>query len=287
MITQILKSRLVQFILVGALSVGVWNHFHPQINTTKILKDIQTVTVEKPVLVSRDVNKIITDPNQKVLINKLLKQNDALNLQVIQLINATATNESHGGTDSGGIVTIPPTTLTPNETPQPYTFSYKDYQLTANYNEPNFTYDLKQDFIIQSSTGKAKDGSKLSILKLYQVTPSGNVDIPVKATVIFADEQASRWMVSPRIQGGLGVNQDGKAGIIAVQWLKRGRSKSAEDTSFSVLTPEVSIGSTTTIGILPVSFNIGTLPHQPFTNLWISPSIDINKKVGVVLSATF
>jgi hypothetical protein len=46
-------------------------------------------------------------------------------------------------------------------------------------------------------------------------------------------------------------------------------------------------------GLLPFSFNLGRIPHQPLTNLWVSPYLGVDvfgrslSRVGVVFSATF
>ena len=58
-------------------------------------------------------------------------------------------------------------------------------------------------------------------------------------------------------------------------------------TAFAFATPAVVVGKTVRdIGVLPVSVNLGNLPRQPFTNLWVSPFVS-KTRVGVTLTATF
>ena len=291
MIKRIFKSKITQFILVEAVSIGlgmwVWSYFHPSTHTI-VQGPSTTVTIEKPVLSTVEVEKIITDPAQQSLIRQLFKANSDLKLDIIDLHSTIASLNSSGGTDHGGIIVIPEP-----DGPKPigFRFKYTDFQMEATFAslpEPKFDYQLNQKFSVVSTTGRAKDGSKIGTVRLYQQTPAGNIEIPSTSTSIYADERTNRWLVSPRIQGGVGLSQSADMfGAVGFQWLKRGKSTAAEDTSFAILSPTFTFGPSYEVGILPISWNIGTVRHQPFTNLWLSPSISTDKRVGIVLSATF
>ena len=289
MIVQVLNNRLAQLLIVLLVGLGsgaaLLNHFSPRVVTYPTIENVKTVVVEKPVLTERTVTKIITDPKERVLIEQLIKENEALNLQVLELTTTIAHLRSRGGTEKDGVITPEPEV--PGEEAK---FTYKDYQLEATYNSRLFDYTLNQKFIIQTSTARSKDGVLSSRVNLFQDTPEGLINVPTKTTAIFADERVSRFRVSPRVQAGVSINEKNeKSGVVALQWLKRGKSTAPEDIRFSLASPVFMVtgDKTWSAGILPISFNLGSLPKQPFTNLWISPSVDIHKKLGVSITATF
>lgn len=296
-IGSIIKSRAAQFGVVALLSLGVGAYLHhrftPPKTITTIVHDTKQVQVEVPVLTTKIVDRIVTDPNQQALINKLIKENDALKLRVTQISTTTATNTSMGGTDQrlpGTIIPTPSSTSTGGKVGSS-SYTFKDYQLNATYtgNGKEFNYLLSQNLIITSSTGFNKEGNKVGLVELNQVTPKGLVKIPTDTTYVFADERAARWFVSPRIQGGLGIDQDKtKSGFIGLQLLKKGTSKDPKDISFAVGTVGILLrAGVVEPVVLPFSYNVGHLPKQPFSNLWLGASIDRNKKIGLTLTTTF
>ena len=276
-------GRAIAFALLGLVG-GVYLHarFSAPKVVERVIENTRVVTVEVPVLSEKIVTKYLTDPKDKAIIIGLLAKNKELGVEVASLSQTIAELKQSGGTDSGGIVTPP--------TPENPQYTYKDFQLLAVYRGEDFVYDLYQTFEVLSTTGRAKDGSKVGLTNLYQIGQDGErIPIPAKTTVIFADEAATRWFISGRIQAGFGVSvlpAIDKGGVVAFQWLKRGKSRAAEDVTFAVLSPVLFLGEKLDIGVLPVSWNLGSLPRQPFTNVWVSPLIT-RTRAGLVLSATF
>lgn len=285
---DILKSKVGQLTLSLLLGMGVgaglYRHFdNPVVIThTEQIHDTKEVTVNVPVLTEKVVTKIITDPKQQELANRVLSENRDLQARVTQLTSTVATNNSSGG----GVVTVEPTDP---HTPTELKGSFKDYQLEASFTQTVFSYRLNQTFRIVTTFGKSEDGSPISIIKLFQDTPEGAKVVPAQSVAIQGTENPVRFRVSPRIQAGLGIDQAGtKGGIVALQWLKRGSSTAAEDTIMAFLSPAVFISdSKPELTILPVSFNLGRIPRQPFTNIWLSPTVSLSKKLGVAITATF
>lgn len=293
-VLKIFKSHLGQLVLVGTLGLGIGAWAHTRLSsppsTTQIVHDTKQVIVEVPVLTTKVVDRIVTDPKQQVLINNLLKVNEGLKVQVASVSSSVSTATSTGGTTAsdGGTITPLPST----QTSMPNLFEFKDWQLDAKFgsNGVYFDYVLNQTFRVVSTTGRDANGQPVGLVDVYQTgSPKGDVKVPTTTTVVFADGSVPRWLISPRIQAGLGVNQDGvKGGVVALQWLKHGKSKAAEDVRWAVGSPALFVGGgTSQAGVLPISFNFGTIPKVPLTNLWVSPFLDTQKRVGVVLTATF
>lgn len=290
---NLIRSKAVRTGVYLAVAVTAGGYLHSRFAeptvVVRVIENTKIVTVKVPVLSEKIVTKYLTDPKDKKVIHELLAQNDRLKLDVLGLTQTIAELKQKGGTGDGGIVTPP----TPDG-PQVYT--YHDFQLDARYMGTLFNYDLHQTFEVLSTTGRAKDGSKVALTNVFQIGKDGErVPIPAKSTAIFADESVSRWRVSPRIQAGVGVDATRKVGgVVAFQWLKKGRGTSAEDLKWAVGTVGLFIHGSGKAGdtrvvepvLLPASFNLGSLPHQPFTNLWVSPFLS-RTRAGVALTATF
>lgn len=111
---------------------------------------------------------------------------------------------------------------------------------------------------------------------------------PVSARV------ANRFIVGLSIQGGVAATLDHATGfVVGAQWLKRGTTDDPRHLRWAFLTP-VFFGAPNVheVGLLPFSWNLATaIPHQPLTNLWVSPYVGGNprhpSRVGVTLTATF
>lgn len=269
----------------------------PKPIVTNPLPNTTVVTTQGPVT-TKLVTQFITDPAQAKLMNDLLAENARLKLTVGTLTSTVAKLESKGGLNvNGGTITqLPSTTMALPGVSAPQTvdnYSFKDFQLNANYTSDGkgFNYTVSQDLRVVTTTGKDKNGAKLSIVKVFQTTPQGPVEVSSVTTEIQTTDNPTKWWISPRIQGGLklGVGSgETKAGVVAFQWLKRGTSRSAEDTTFSLLSPGVTFGPDgAKLTLLPVSVNLGRIPHQPLTNLWVSPTLDLNKTLGIAFTATF
>jgi hypothetical protein len=289
-------AQLALLFLVGFL-MGIMLHgcsTSPAKVVTKVIHDTQQVAVEKPVLTEKVVTKLIQDPHQQEVVRALMNQNKELGIQVNVLHTTVASLKSEGG----GIPTVvPPTTpsvppvieVLPQVCPDPLK-EFKDWQLDARYTNTRFDYTLDQKFRVVSSSGRDKQGQQVGFTEVYQVEPQGqSIKVPAATTVIFADESVARWLVSPRIQAGLGVGQDKvKSGVVALQWLKHGKSKAAEDVRWAIGSPSLILSNgKTSPGVLTFSFNAGTIKHSPFTNVWFSHYLDTHKKMGIAVTATF
>lgn len=285
--TRIGQSPIALVVVGVVMGIGTFRYLYPSITTTNIIKDVQTVVVEKPILTERIVDRIIKDPKDQELVRQLLNENKKLKADVIALTVTVATLTTTGGTDKDGVIakTEDPSKTVSTETQGSY--EYKDFQLQATYSPTTFHYDLFQEFRVVTSTGRDNEGNKVGLVKLFQVTPTGLVPVPSTTTAIFADEAVARWRVSPRFQAGIAKLNTEAGGVVAFQWLKHGKSTAAEDIAFAVGSPALFIGNgKVDIGLLPISFNTGRIKHNPLTNLWVSPMLT-RTRVGAVVSATF
>jgi hypothetical protein len=299
---NIIKSKGGQLVLVGLLGLGIGAYIHhkvaPPTTTTQTIHDTKEVRVEVPVLTEKIVDRIIADPNQQKAIAQLLKENNDLKLKLTQVSSTVATNQSSGQVGPGandGKITPPSTgnqgglgTVVPSGSNEA-SYNFKDFQLNATYNATTFKYDLSQTFIIESTVGRDSEGANVGITRLWQQSPNGLISIPAQTTVIQAAPNPTRWFVSPRIQGGLSFDQNKtRSGFIGLQLIKRGSSKDPKDLRLSVGT----IGARVESGsiqpaIIPININVGSFKWVPLSNLWVGPSIDWNKKLGLTISATF
>ena len=256
---------------------------------------VTTIKVPVPVLTPSVVKEYVK-VEDRAAVNQLLAENRQLKVQIEQLSITTAA----GTSTSTGTATVTP--ITPATTVVPVDLAFKDWRLDFRSHDSQVTYTLSQSFSIVNTIGKNNKGVETNLVRLYEVGP-GNVRtlIPtVETTTIAADVTANRWYLKPTIQAGLGVTQglqgatQQTVGVLAVPFFKRGRTHATEDTRYAILTPALSFrDGPPTFGILPVSFNVGTIPKTPLTNLWVSPFISITNgvtfgtKFGATLTATF
>lgn len=285
-VLYLLKSRLVRtgvyVTLAGVIGAGIYAHYNGPTIIERTVEHTKTVVVEVPVLKTKIVTKLFPDPQDKATIAALFAENQRLKLDVTGLTQIIAELKTGGG--GSGTTETGPEGVT--------AFKFHDFRLdlaiTGLQETPTLNYDLHQKFKIFTTTGRDKQARPMVLVSVNEVTPNGLVPLTTETTAVFADQTTNHWLVSGRIQAGFGVLFPGvdKGGVIAFQWLKRGRSTSAEDVGFAVLSPVVFVGKTIDYGILPVSFNLGKLPRQPFRDLWVSPFLS-RTKVGVILTATF
>lgn len=293
----LLKSKIGHYVLIGIVALGIGGYLRgrlsPPTTHTVTVHDVQTVTVDVPVLTEKIIDRIVTDPKQVKAISALLKENNELKIKVGQVVSTSATNNVTGGTGEGG--TITPGDVQVHEpgsggtTPNVASWAFEDYQLTAKFSSTAFSYDLNQKFILETSTGKDPSGQVTTLVKLYQDSPTGLRLLPAQSISVNSNPDIPRWMISPRVQGGLSIDQTkSKGGFVGVQWLKHGTSRDPKDLRWSVGTIGVVVGDGVLRPVvLPVSFNIGSLPYQPFSNLWLSVGVDKSGKAMLVLSASF
>jgi hypothetical protein len=282
-------GKIAALVLVCVVAGGVvYEQCAPPTQTVRTIDNTKIVTVDRPVLTEKIVTKVITDPKDKLLVRSLLSENERLKLDVTGLTQTLAQLHSTGGVkESGGVITIIPNTTQVGDP----VYEFKDFQLDAKYASSGkiFDYTLDQQFEVLSTTGRGKDGGKVGIANVFQVKPDGTrIPVPSKTVDVYADEATSRWLVSGRIQAGLGVTTARETGgVVAFQWLKHGKSPAAEDVKLSVASPALFLTKTThDVGVLPLSINLGSLPHQPFSNLWVSPFVSRTRIAGVI-TATF
>lgn len=292
-------------VLLALLSFIAYKHFThvPAIVTTQVTPTVTATTVDAPVLTEKSVDRIISDPKDKAAIAALLKENAKLKRDVTQLTQSVATVVSHGGTGtdaSAGTLTVDAPVGAPQSPPVTH---FKDFRLDFRSDGTTASYDLTQKFEIFTSTARAKDGGLASLVKLYEIGAKGEL-LPVPGVVttgIFADQTSPHWFTHLNVQAGVVLAQDTGSrttgGMVGLQWLKRGRTKAPEDLKWAALTPVISIGQNTgsnsnaEFGLLPLSLNLGSIPHQPFTNLWVSPYVGTKglsiSRLGLSISATF
>lgn len=277
-------------LIVAVLGSGVWlgHHFTKPETVTSIVHDTKQVEVKVPVLTEKVMDRIVTDPKQQVLINQLVKENRELKLRPTTITTTTVASAESGGTggsDASKITNIPNT-----ENGKTKSFQFKDFQLTAQYlsDGSKFEYKLDQKFNIVTSTAKDKDGKSVSLVNVFQTTPSGPKKLQAETTAISVTNDQAKWFVSPRIQAGFAMDTTkAKSGIGSFQWLKHGKSGDPKDIKVAVLSPGVVVGEVVKPALLPISINLGAIPKQPFSNLWVSPWIDTTKRIGFSVTATF
>lgn len=263
-------------VLAGWVALHFWRA--PAVTTVQTNEHTVTKYVDVPVLNEKTITKILPDPKDKQTISALLAENNALKLRITSLTNTVATLDSRG---SGIIVAEKPSD-------SPVNYHFKDWRLDFTTDLKTANYALSQKFVVLTSTGKDADGKPTTLVSVYEEGPNGErTAVPAQTTAIFANESSAHWFTKLNVQAGLGVT-DTKGGVFGVQWLKRGTSNAPGDIRWAAATPVWFVSNGTgEPGLLPVSFNLGTLPHQPFTNLWLSPYVNLKSKFGVVLSATF
>jgi hypothetical protein len=282
---------LAGVVLSVFIGMMVYRHFQPTYTETVIAPGINTtVTVDRPVLTESIVTKVLSDPKDKAAIAALMAENAKLKQEVTSLTQ-TLTELKQSG--SGPIVKVEPPTDNPTG---PASYQFKDWHLKFDTDLKTAQYDLFQKFEVLTTTAKNKDGVQSSQTALYELGANGEriAATNTKITGIFTDATSPHWIFnSLNIQGGLAVTRDntGKSangGLVAIQWVKHGRTKATEDVTFAVASPAFFFGTgIQDIGILPVSLNLGRIPHQPLVNLWVSPFVSKSQRLGIVFSATF
>lgn len=253
--------------------------------------EVKTIYVDKPVITEKIVKQLFTDPAVQKALDAQLAHVKELNAQVVSLTATIAELKSHGGTDDGGSVHV-----TPPDGGTPLTLTYHDWHLDFNFDGTKVNYDLNQKFRVLTTTGRHANGEKFTLVTLAEVKPDGSL-VPatkVETTGVFIDETKPHWHVSPTLQAGVLFSPDSRGGIVGLQWLKRGRTSAAEDSSFSVLTPTFFFTqSIRELGLLPVSANVGAVKYVPFKDVWVSPYLGVDaqqrtlSRFGLALTASF
>ena len=283
--------------IAGLLLVGVMGFAVMKARTppaiTYIKGDDNTITkiVEVPTITEKTVMKYIPVEDRKA-VEALIAANKFLDTKIEQLTRALALSQSTG---SG------PVTVTVGEStglsPAPTLTTFKDWRLNFQSNGSTANYTLTQKFSILNSVGRNRQNVPVAVTRLFEVGPNGErVPIPITETISVALQQdQSHWYMSPSLQLGMAAVIDGEATqqgyVVAVQWWKRGKIEAAESTRWAILTPVV-LFPDTTVGLLPVSLNLGTVLRSPLRDVWVSPFIGQNlktssRRLGVAFTATF
>ena len=270
---------------------------HPAPNVTTIQVPVETLTPK--------VVEAYVAPANVAFTNALLAENKKLKVEVKELSASLATSTSQGAGVATLTATIPTDSTTVAGVPEPaaYRLAFTDFRLDFLAEGAQVKYTLSQKFLILNTTGRNNKNIPTNLIRLYEIGPGETRTlIPVtETTTIVAAATPSRWYIKLGVQGGMGQVLDNTSDtssltmFFAVPWLKRGSNHSTEKTRWAILTPVLAHSDAeNSIGLLPVSLNLGTIKSgkQPFTNLWISPYIGTVTgasldRVGALLSVTF
>lgn len=294
---------LAALLIAVAVLVFVRSHRPPVITTQQVAPHTTASEVGAVTLTPNTVEKIVSDPKDKAVIAELLAQlaNAKTNATAVVVTSAAETAKGSGRLVVSGPppeVAVPgATTPTTATAPTPIAVHYMDWRLTfdGDLTTGEAHYALAQTFETVVAMGRQADGKGVAVAQLYELDAQGQrVPVPTTQTVgVFADETVPHWMRALAIQGGGGATRAsdggfGKDAVVVLQWLKHGRTADASGVTYAVLSPALVIGpGVTDIGVLPVSVNLGRLPHQPFSNLWLSPFVAKSQRLGLFVTATF
>ena len=292
-------SRISVSIGVLVLAFLLGRHMRP--DPVVIEKPVEHVTtVEVPKVTEKIVTQYVPVAD-KAQAAALLKENEQLRLQVQQLSVSLAAAQS---TTSGpAVVEVPPCPVVSTTPPSPVRVSYSDYRLSFQSVDNTATYTLSQKFSIVNSVGKTTTGTPTNLVRLYEIGPGETRTlIPTTETTTIASMPQAHLYAHGTLAAGvllLPVSTTPgttirTGGAVALTWLKHGASYAPEDTRYAFLSPAFVFTSTEKlVGVLPISMNLGTLPRQPFTNLWISPFLGVSptaiklSRFAIVFSAGF
>jgi len=309
--TLSIREQLYGFVaaLVLGIILGVFVRPSPSgsdLNVTLSHPAPNVATLQVPVpVVTEKVVKEYVRVEDRTAVAALLEENRKLKVQVQQLSTSIAEYQSAGtGT---AVITLPTTTLDTSTPPPPVHTEFKDWRLSFTLNGTNANYTLTQKFAIINTVGKNKKNVPTQLIRLYEVGPNETRTLipTVETTTVAATENLPHTYVHMTIQAGAGAlfaassapttAQRTTAGIGVVSWLKRGRSIATEETRWSYAAPAIAFTNTdVSVGVSPIAFNIGSLPKQPLTNIWMTPFIgttttDYRKitRIGIFATATF
>lgn len=292
-----MTTRTKQEIAAGCLVVigfcaGYLTANHPvALTITRPLPNVTTIEVPVAVITEKVVKQVIEDPRTRQQVNELLAQNAQLQAKVLALSVTEAHAESHG---NGPVVTEPAPT-----TPAVVQYHFKDWRLDFVTDTKSASYTLSQRFEILHTTGRLPTGKPLSLVSVSEIGENQErTPLTVETVALFTDQTRMRWQLNASIQAGvvsaIGLNRKVvTSGIAGVQWLSRGRSKAAEDKVVSLLSPVVTFGKVMEVGLLPVSYNLGSIPHNPLKDVWVSPYVGANvmqqrvSRVGLTFTSSF
>ena len=287
--------RVAYTALVVMIAMAAWHFTHPVTKTTTVVQtttQTKTITIPGP-LTTKTLTKTVLVPDTASA-SALLKDNQTLKLTVQQLNETMATLQSSG---DGTVQTVPTTTipkdLVPSGPATPTVVEFKDWRLHFVQNGQDAKYDLSQKFEVIDTVGKNAKGIPTNLYRVYEMDATGK-PVPltdVTTTTVVSAGPGSHFYLQPSLAVGVGLvgsaaattQTNSQAILIGIPWLKRGATTAAQDTRYELLTPVFvkTTGETGEIGLLPFSINLGSLPHQPFQNIWISPYVGL--PIGAVV----
>jgi len=299
---QYVVLGLILFNLLFALA-AIFGAFQPEIVTPPSISHpvpgVKTIRIPEAIITEKVVTRYVPTED-RAQVSALLRENRKLKIEVDQLSWSLAQSDSRG---TGTVTWNIPVDTTLDAPP---TVSFKDWRLSFESVGTRASYSLSQQFAIVNTVGRTKQNVATNLIRLYEIGPNNERTlIPVTDTTTVVTTPAGEgWYVKPTLQGGWGAivtiptvpgakATASTAGVIALPWLKHGKSRSVENTRWAFLTPAATINNSTRgIGILPVSLNIGTCRNQPFTNVWLSPYLGLSTgtnptQTGFVVSFTF
>lgn len=257
--------------------------------------NVTTITVPEPIFSERVIKTYIKQEDHAA-VTALKKENAQLKIDVQTLSIALAQYQGQGS----GVIIVNDLS---NTTGVP-AFTFKDWRLMFRGEGTTASYTLTQQFKIYNTVGKTRHGITTNLIRLYEVGPNNQqFPVPTVETTTFVQPPPTEgWYTKLSVQGGwaglsiVSANTPSTptgTGVVALPWLKHGTTRATEETRWAFLTPALAVSKTErTVGLLPVSFNLGTLRHQPFSNVWVSPFIGTTtgatvNRAGFVLSVTF
>lgn len=284
------RTIITAMLIVLAFFIGYAQRPAPadQVTLSTPAPYVTTIKVPVPFITEKVVTKYIK-VEDRAEADALLKENKNLKIKVDELTVSLAYWQSKGSGTS--TTTIVPATST---TPQEVRVTFKDWRLDFLSVNNKVSYTLTQKYSIVNTVGRDRQNVPTNLVRLYEIGPNNTRTLipTIETTTVATGQNLPHLYTKLTVQGGVGY-MNGQRLVVLTPWLKRGRTTATEDTRWAFATPAISLsGQQQAIGVAPVSFNIGSFPRQPLTNLWVSPFLGtttgtgINQK-GVVFSVTF
>jgi len=193
-------------------------------------------------------------------------------------------------------------------TPLPTRYAFTDWRLSfvGDTATQQASYTLAQRFEITHITGRQRDGTPTSLMRMVEIGPAETrTPVPMLAKTVVIDETRNHWFWAPTIQAGYAMSWPmststlrpsgtrAHGALVSVQLWRRGLTKAAEDCSLAIASPVVFLSQDVkAIGLAPIGVNLGRLKHQPFKDIWVSPFVVFDPRVslfrvGAGVSASF
>lgn len=299
---KLLTAQLALGVILALLIVRVERDVRPASTTTVATAPAAASTVvHNGELRQRDILSTFVAADTPVVTKALASVGKATPLALV--VATSAETATGGGKFTTEVLATPPAEVDPTTTTAPPTASpvftglhFSDWRLTfdADFAQQSATYALKQTFESVITTGRKADGTPIATAQLYELDAQGTrVPVPtVATTAVFADATVAHWLHKVAIQAGVAETRSATGaastgGLVALQWLKHGRTPDAPEVTYAVLSPALVVAAgVTDIGILPVSVNLGRRVPG-LSNLWLSPFISRSQRLGVSITATF